>query len=339
MKKWLGSWILCAFAVPAAAQAVGETEWRAQVTAEIRAAFAKEDFGAIEARYKRAVANDERSQSGLHVSNRIVRAFQLELAPPLFESGRLVPGQLGRDDYWRVHREKAMRWRQQMPESVLSAMVLATIHARQAWQYRGQGFANTVSEEGWKGFHRHQKASVDALQAVRLAGMKDPNWRWSMLNSLAQQDVDQYKALVKDSLAAFPQSYDLYFVVANYMLPQWGGSMEQISEFADYAVERTRAKDGNALYARIFWGIEYGLPNGYLKNSSPTWTKVRAGFEDLIRQYPAAWNMNAYARMACAAEDKVALKSILQRIGEHIDVASWDNRAHYVNCRQLAAAS
>lgn len=309
----------------AAAPPADETAYRKRIADDTRLAFLQENFPVIEARYRDALARDLRTPSGVVVASIIARS----LRPENFR---------GTPDVWRAHYDRARRWREKDPGSVLAALAIAQHHIDLAWTVRGSGYANTVTPENWKVFHNNQAQAREEMDSVRAAGLKDANWRAQRLHIAFHltEESPRYWGLVRDSIDAHPHDYEIYFAVANYLLPQWGGSMETLDAFAEKAVERTRAKEGNALYARIFWRVENNLPEHYLRDTPKVWGKVRAGFEDVLRRYPAPWNTNAYARMACAAADKAALKDILGRIGDGVDPAAWTDRAHYLRCRRLA---
>ena len=60
-------------------------------------------------------------------------------------------------------------------------------------------------------------------------------------------------------------------------------------------------------------------------NGQTDWSRMRAGFEKMIEDYPHKWNLNNYARFACQAEDWSTLKVLVGRIGGNPVIPAWRN--------------
>lgn len=303
----------------------GEIQDREAIAAEYNAAFDRGDFAAIEARYARAVTGKERLASGVFVSGRIVRAMLRE---------RPV------DADWKPTEDKARTWTAKHPKSVAAAIALSQVYLAHGWAYRGGGYANSVSKEDFARFKGYVNRAQEALLARADTGKADPNWHWKMLEVARLQGWPdaKYFAFAEAALEAFPNDYDIYFELSTRLVPQWGGSLEQLAAFAEHSAERTKATDGRAMYARIYWSAYGMLGAERLKRGELDWPKIRAGFDDVVKRYPDPWNLNFFARMACDAGDKATARRVLARIGDTIEPAAWDNRAAYSRCKNLAAS-
>jgi hypothetical protein len=297
----------------------------------VKLAWDNYDFAGLEARYAEALASGRRTESGPHVASRIANAVRMTSDTRL--------GDRGKDVYWTPTEEKIKGWAAEFPDSVLPVIVLAQAYVGHAFEYRGGGYANTVAEEDWKQFHAYIRRAQDVLLSRQEAGRKDPNWWVEMLriSRLSSMPKREFASLAGAALDAFPAQFGIYFEITQTLLPQWGGSWEAISTFADQAVARTRATEGHALYARIYWIAHQNAndPN-FLQRSYVKWPRIRAGFDDIIKTYPSAWNLNYFARMACDANDKATAKRLFLKVKANPDPQAWDDRASYNVCLNWA---
>ena len=113
-------------------------------------------------------------------------------------------------------------------------------HIAAAWEKRGSGWANTVTQEGWKGF-------ADELQQARTVLTKT----WELDKTIPQPAArmipvamggfpDELRTWFDRSVAArmdFPRAYDDYLYA---IYPRWCGNREMMMAFADecYATGR-----------------------------------------------------------------------------------------------------
>ena len=51
-----------------------------------------------------------------------------------------------------THLARLEKWRAQYPQSITVYTTLAATYVNYAWQARGNGYANTVTDEGWQLF-------------------------------------------------------------------------------------------------------------------------------------------------------------------------------------------
>jgi hypothetical protein len=324
--KWWGVALLACWSLSTQA---GEMQVRDAVQAEVAAAFARGDYKAIEARYATALASSERTPSGLFVANLLFRG-----AVPEPKENADVPG---RDDYWLPIEQKLEQWAARFPQSVLVASIQSDVFISHAWSWRGAGYARTVSPEGFKKVALYSQRAHDALMAREKAGRKDPYWYVQMLAVARIQGwpTDKYMALVQAATTAFPLNHDIYFAAAVKMQPRWGGSTQAIASLADFAVKQTRATEGEAMYARIYWSAEHALDTE-LSGPDVDWKRIRAGFEEVVKRYPDSWNLNNYARMACAARDHATARQVLLRIKDDVEPVAWGQRQAYLRCLNAA---
>jgi hypothetical protein len=307
----------------------GETQVRDAISAEMRSAYARGDYRAIEDRYASALATSERLPSGLFVAGKIRRSLLPEDASILNVTDP--------DSSWAPMERKLSDWSAQFPQSSLAAVVLARTYLMHGWSFRGGGYARTVPAGAMAKVEYWTQRAYDTLMTKEKVGRKDPYWYMEMINISRIQgwEPDRFFGLVQEATTAFPQNYDLYFITAMRLEPRWGGSPQAIAGLADYAVRQTRKEEGESLYARIYAdvGDELDIP---LSDPSVDWKRIKAGFEDILKRYPDNWNVNKYARMACDARDQATSKRLLLQMKGNIEPEAWPDRTTYLRCLQAA---
>jgi hypothetical protein len=238
------------------------------------------------------------------------------------------------EEIWKIRGDRLRAWRDRYPKSVTARVALATYPLRYGWFLRGGGYSNTVSPDAWKQFASHTEMARNGLNSLDAEAKKDPGWFEAMLNvALAQHwPRDRFDALFEEAAREHPDYLPIYFTGANYYAPQWYGSVDDLLKFIDHATEMTRAGMGEALYARLAWAESDALTSG-----RRDWKRMKAGFERIIKEYPDPWNLNHYARYACASRDWSTASRLVARIGEKPVAMAWrgDNR-HYEDCRNIA---
>lgn len=319
LRFWIAGVLLCWSLTALSA----ELEHRSQLQNEFAAAFAGSDFVQIESRYARALRTQERSPSGRFLAHAWMRAMRFAEKD---------------DPNWEAAEDKARKWVAQYPKSVLAAIAHSRIHRHRAWKARGRGYASTVTKEGWRNFALHMNRATEALASRAETGKTDPNWWYEMLDQAREQSWPQqrYSELAYAALQAFPQNHDIYRAIALNLVPQWGGSWQALAAFADEAVVRTREKQGQIMYARIYWNVARYFEPRLLTRPEGNWPKFRAGLEELVARYPDSWNLNRFAAFACDAGDKGTTRRLLARINDAVVAAAWANRATYNRCRSWA---
>lgn len=128
--------------------------------------------------------------------------------------------------------------------------------------------------------------------------------------------------------------YQLYFSAINYFAPKWYGNKDAIEAFAQKAVQRTKDKEGMALYARIYWyaaQAQYG--DDLFRKSAVVWKNLELGFDQVIAQYPDPWNVNTYAKFACLAGDKQKTRELIEKIGNDLLIPAWGAEYKFKRCK------
>ena len=125
--------------------------------------------------------------------------------------------------------------------------------------------------------------------------------------------------------------------MAKHYQPKWGGSAAQYENFANRAAEHTKDFEGMGMYARVYWLVDHngGIPFTNDGRQAPSWRKLKAGYEDLIRLYPSSiHNLGKFAGVACRSSEGDLYRSLRTRIAgyehsaEMVDPVDVCDRRH-----------
>jgi hypothetical protein len=233
--------------------------------------------------------------------------------------------------------ERIAAWRAHSPKSRHAPLVEAMYWNGYASYARGTGWANTVSEKAWELFRERKERAQRTLQDAKQYAGENPLWRTEMI-SLAW-DLDRSREsvfeLFREAVKRDPWFLSHYFAVANRLTPRWGGDIDQYRQFVEDAVKRTKGTEGVTMQARLYWiyaQVEHDQSFGEL---GIPWSKMKAGFDDLMVRYPSAWNINNYASFACRAKDREAFLRLLPKLTpKEIRPEAWATGFSFDNCKE-----
>jgi len=245
------------------------------------------------------------------------------------------PGHATEED-WRKHFELVERWRKQNPNSITAPIVLAESYISYAWDARGDGYADKVSDSGWKLFtERLEKAKTILDQA---APAKCPDWYIAMLNVARGEswDISQHYAVFNEAIAFEPNYQYYYRMMADYLQPKWSGEEGDPAHFAEEQANRVGGDAGDILYFLISEGILCSCNESEFGHFS--WPRLQKGYAALEKQYGVSLvSVNSIALMASKTGDWEVADPAFKRIGDEWNRDLWLNEAWFKQNRDTAA--
>ena len=219
----------------------GEEYLRAAVEGLQRSAYPPEQLAAAASRFARYLEASRRHDEARH--------FHQIAADALLEASRTAPGD------WFAQRHLAsllsLHAGSFLPQDIAEALidrltaleglnpctlhtVIGAYHIGRGWDKRGDGFADTVTEDGWSSFRVHMEVGRDHLeQAYRL----DPTRPEAPANMIrvamaghAREGEDElfwFTRAVKAQIDWFP-AYDF---IRWSLRPRWGGDYDAMHQF------------------------------------------------------------------------------------------------------------
>lgn len=260
----------------------------------------------------------------------------------LVEFGRGLDNLISSWETWSKHLEVIKKWQQARPDSAAARYIEAVYWHTYAWKARGTGYADTVSREGWEIFHERLEKSKEILDKLISEKPTCPSPYVLVLHVMTELGASesQFRSAYSDGIKRYPEYHNIYFAMARHYEPKWGGSIQQYEKFANEVVELTKSFEGLGMYARIYWLVDNhkGIPFKGENSGSPSWAKLKKGYEDLMRLYPSSMhNLGKFVGVVCRSNDSALYRKLRPKIvgyendAEMLDPIDVCDRRHHWN--------
>ena len=199
-----------------------------------------------------------------------------------------------------------------------------------AWEFRGSGYANTVTPAGWAGFRRHIALARTALTAAYEAEPNYPESSAAMCTVCMAESVDGREWFDR----AITAQIDFMNAWGNYgesVRPRWGGTMKALLDLGREAVQTGRfdtmtpyfmenavnmMRQENAIGDAVYrvpgvWDALDDMFDGYLKA--------------LPRGLQVPWNASRRAAYAWKCGQYAEAKRTLDLVGDQIEPTAFDS--------------
>lgn len=199
---------------------------------------------------------------------------------------------------------------------------IAQIHM--AWQARGSGWANTVTDEGWKGFAQHLDLAKKALEHAWKMNPKDPEIaRHMIIVTLGRSgDRAEMEKWFDRAMALNPNYYDACVQKLYFLEPKWYGSRDAMLDFGRECVANT---NWGGKVPCVLIDVHLNYCNGYVDELKRTnywkdpevWTDIKSAYERFFQINPDAVNdyIGYYAWYAYKAEQWDVLNNLIPKLG------------------------
>jgi len=242
---------------------------------------------------------------------------------------------------WTHHLQRLQRWVNTQPESITARVALALSYLEYASDARGTGYANTVSDSGWKLFEQRTDEAKRILEEASTLATKCPEWYVAMqMVSLNQSwPVTQARALFEEANKFEPEYYTYARDLAYYLLPKWSGEEGDTEKFVQEIADRTGGDKGDILYFQVA-AASYVIC-GCNDNPHLSWDRIKRGFEASEKRYGVSMeNLNRIAYLASyfGEHDPIYADKIFTRIGNQWDAETWGKKEDFERIKGWTSA-
>ena len=240
------------------------------------------------------------------------------------------PGSMTETDAdWQALITKLQGWIASDQGSPTPRIALAQAYLTFAWKARGNGFANTVTSQGWTLFRERVQNARTTLEQASGVSANCPEWYRAMQTvALAQgwprKEVD---VLAQAALAHDPEYYYFALAEANYLLPKWYGQPGDTEAYATQIADAVGGSEGDALYFLVAAHV-----NCCKRTQAPGLdeARVQRGFAALDQLYGSTnRERNEAAFLALRSADTAAAQALFARIGNDWSAAVWRSKARF----------
>jgi len=237
--------------------------------------------------------------------------------------------------------QRQQRWVKARPESITARVALALAYLDYAYDARGSGYANTVSESGWKLFGERTAEAERILKEASTLSTKCPEWYVAMQMVAENQSwsVTEARALFEEAYKFEPEYYVYARDLASYLLPKWSGQTGDTEKFVQEIADRMGGDKGDVLYFQVA-AANYVIC-GCDDNPHLSWERIKRGFEASEKLYGVSMhNLNRVAYLASYFDerDPIYADKILTRIGDQWEEETWTSKENFERNRQWVSA-
>jgi hypothetical protein len=277
-------------------------------------------------------------------------AASLRQSKAAFDSGRWklaefyaqlssVPKGSAESDYLKRIKH-LQKWSIQKPSSLAADVALSLAYRDYAWLARGNGYADTITEEGGRLFVERIKMGRNILLSCKERRKECPGW-WNALQMflLAEGCSRQnYDAMLKEALAQEPTYLSFHNSAVYHLLPRWYGKEGDWENYASSVADKVGGEAGDVLYAQIIWRMELLRVHGNIfKESKASWPRTQKGFEAMRRKNPESLSiLSEYCNLAGFGSGRILARQLFSGISNRVDLSVWDAK-EYLRMREFFA--
>jgi hypothetical protein len=246
------------------------------------------------------------------------------------------------DDYWESIASQLEEWAKAYPESPTPLVALGDLYINFGWHARGHGYADSVTQQGWKLFdERFRKAQRYLEQAADLR-IQDPCTYQELIRvalGLGSLSRDYMEQAYERGVALEPNFVSTYRAKANYLLPRWYGAPGEWEAWLKKAADDRGGKEGDIIYAWVAGAVARTEYEDFFHKTAADYPRMRRGFEAALgldgkNNYDA--NLNYLGFFACIAGDRDTAKNCFERMAGHWMQSIWVSSAYFNRCRAWA---
>ena len=177
--------------------------------------------------------------------------------------------------------------------SAASAVALAEFHYSSGWQTDTPDMA-------------HVDAAARILADLERDGTCDVHCHFL---EIEVHHLGGWSGPLRKILHDDPTYWHAFAVAGFYLIPDWGGSVEEIDRFASEAANATRSLMGDAMYMK---SVVSAAASCSCMNHRFDWDHLRKGFEDFQKLFPnSKINLNRFAMFAFKAGDRETFRKLM----------------------------
>ena len=204
------------------------------------------------------------------------------------------------------------------------------MHTDYGWEARGGGYADSVTNKGWKTFKEELAIARDyLLEAEKLNG-NDPHLYRQLLYVCKGlgYETDQLHEMFEKGIEIDLGYFPLYNIKAWSLTHRWGGRPGELERFAEKVFDRTQKEYGHTMYALIA-GSTVGFlgDKAFADEHSFDWVKIDKGYIELTTEFPKSnYYLNQHCLMACIHGDQKKAKILFDKVERDVDESVWRGR-------------
>lgn len=226
--------------------------------------------------------------------------------------------------------------------SNIGLVTKGSVYVSWAWDARGGGYANTVTDDGWKKMKERLAVAKEALEEAYKIDPHTPDAALAMFSVELGQGNGRESMEVwwKRAMEADPDCFRACGHKLYYLEPKWYGSREEMVAFGHQCLET-----GNWPARLPFILVDAHLKaSGYEDSGAyfaqpEVWKDIQAVYVPYLEKFPERHHdRSTYAKIACWAGQWKVADEQFKKLGNNARMNVFGRRANYNKMKQDAAA-
>jgi hypothetical protein len=213
------------------------------------------------------------------------------------------------EEYYGHEFSQLKKWNEQT-KSVAARVALAKCYIGYAWHARGNGYADSVSEQGWKLFAQRIEQARTTLDADPAIKRKCPRAcsEYSTVALAQNWGKADFQRLLDETHKAWPKYMTIDNCASYHFLPRWHGEDGDSEKYITARADAIKGPAGDKRYAQMVIYIMKYLDHPLASGSTLKWKRAKAGFKQIIKEFPHSPGARIeYFDAASAADDNEAV--------------------------------
>ena len=237
-----------------------------------------------------------------------------------------VPDKHATDEDWQDLLRLLQRWVDTHPKSTTARVALAWAWCDYAAAARGNGYADTVSQKGWKLYEERTAKAQEVLDDAATLPVTCPESYIVKMNIAQHQswDKDRILSLFGEARAFEPGYYYYGRAVAMLLEPKWFGGPGDTAKFVQESADRIGGKQGDAYYFLV--ASSKDVICGCEDQPKLSLERIERGYSAVEQLYGVSmYNLNqlAFLTLHVGSSDVILADQTLKRIGTQWIKYSW----------------
>jgi len=249
----------------------------------------------------------------------------------------LPPKKKDPDGTWQNYEQILQEWIAAKPDSPTPRIAYAEFLTEYAWRARGSGYANTVSEEGWRLMKERLAKAKGLLDEAKQMKPADPAMYSTYLTVALGLSAPPavFDQIVAASHQAAPKLWFTDTQRAYSLLPRWHGKPGDWERFAAETAARPDGP-GAEVYTRIVMQQSRYHRNVF-EETEISWDKTKEGIKLMLERYPeSSMVLSKSTYLAVLAQDRAFAKELFAKLGDRYIPTVWPNKESFVHYRNWA---
>lgn len=231
-------------------------------------------------------------------------------------------------------RMRVQLWQKAIPNSTFAKFAGLRLMYADAWNARGNRYANETSKDQFRRFKEKLTSTENAILSSDNS-LRDTPVSHNLLLAVIldiRGKSESSRQVFENGVRKWPNYYHFYEVFVSRLLPKWRGSWEAVDEFINYWSSQLKEQENDSFYARLYYFVHYQQAvNPHTTRID--WGRMKRSLKSLYSKYPVSAHHEIAASYACIFSDVEFYKEVTTKYTV-LNTATWLQNTTLKDCNE-----